>query len=123
MKKSLVLLYIAISSFAVQSQEIDNIVLLSPTDFKTQIENNEVQLIDVRTAEEFQEGHIEDAINIDFYSEDFENQFNKLDKEQPVYLYCRSGYRSNQSALKLKDLGFQNIYDLEGGFLNYNKEN
>jgi rhodanese-related sulfurtransferase len=110
------------TAFSVNAQEKDSIVLLTPADFKIQIETENVQLIDVRTPEEFQEGHIEGAVNIDFYSEDFENQFNKLDKEQPVYLYCRSGARSNQSAIKLSEMGFIEIYDLEGGILNYNQK-
>ncbi|PWK18514.1 rhodanese-like domain-containing protein [Xanthomarina spongicola] len=122
MRKILILFVIAASVFSVNAQEKDAIVLLTPTDFKSQTENKDIQLIDVRTPEEFQEIYIEEAINIDFYSEDFEVEFNKLDKDQPVYLYCRSGYRSNQSALKLVEMGFTEIYDLEGGILNYNKE-
>ncbi|MFV0572277.1 MAG: rhodanese-like domain-containing protein [Xanthomarina gelatinilytica] len=96
MKKSLVLFFVMLSAIIVHAQETDSIALLSPVEFKTQI-------IDVRTPEEFQEGHIEGALNIDFYSEDFEKEFHKLDKEQPVYLYCRSGYRSNQSAKKKRN--------------------
>ncbi|TYA54337.1 rhodanese-like domain-containing protein [Formosa maritima] len=122
MKKILVLFAIVASTISTKAQENNNIILLSPTDFKMQIDGKEVQLIDVRTPEEFQENHIEDALNIDFYSEDFESEFNKLDKDQPVYMYCRSGYRSNQSALKLEKMGFTKIYDLDGGILNYNKE-
>ena len=122
MRKILILVVILASAFSAKAQEFEGVVLLSPTDFKNQIENTEIQLIDVRTPEEFKENHIENALNIDFYSEDFENEFNKLDKKKPVYLYCRSGYRSNQSALKLAQLGFIEIYDLEGGILNYNKE-
>ena len=122
MKKRLIFLFIIISVFAVRAQETDGVTLLSPTEFKTQTEGKAVQLIDVRTSEEFQEDHIEGALNIDFYSENFEDNFQNLDKEQPVYLYCRSGYRSNQSAIKLKAMGFKDIYDLEGGILNYNKE-
>jgi len=122
MKKSLILFFVMLLAITVHAQEADSIALLSPVEFKTQIERGTVQLIDVRTPEEFQEGHIEGALNIDFYSEDFEKEFHKLDKDQPVYLYCRSGYRSNQSAIKLKEMGFKDVYDLEGGILNYNQE-
>jgi rhodanese-related sulfurtransferase len=120
MKKIFLLLVVIASAFSVSAQEKETIVLLTPSDFKTEIDIDNVQLIDVRTPEEFKEGHIKGAINIDFYSEEFESEFNKLDKEQPVYLYCRSGYRSNESAIKLSKMGFKEIYDLEGGFLNYN---
>lgn len=122
MKKVFNLIFIVAFPFIISAQEKERIVLLSPVDFKFQVENKEVQLIDVRTPNEFQENHIKDALNIDFYSENFENEFNNLDKDQPVYLYCRSGYRSNQSAIKLVEMGFTEIYDLEGGILNYNKE-
>lgn len=122
MKNLLIVLLLVSSVYSLKAQEKESIVLLNLTDFKTQTENKEVQLIDVRTPEEFGEGHIEDAINIDYYSEDFADQFNKLDKDKPVYLYCRSGFRSNESALKLSEMGFKNIYDLEGGFLNYSKK-
>ncbi|MCX7548591.1 rhodanese-like domain-containing protein [Xanthomarina sp. F1114] len=122
MNKILIFLLLITSTFNVNAQEKDGIELLSLADFKTQTENKDVQLIDVRTPEEFEEGHIEDAINIDYYSEDFAEEFNKLDKDKPVYLYCRSGFRSNESALKLSEMGFKDIYDLEGGILNYNKK-
>ncbi|GGG51281.1 rhodanese-like domain-containing protein [Bizionia arctica] len=122
MKNILFLFVIIASAFTVNAQEQESAVLLSLSEFKTLIEGQNVQLIDVRTPEEFQEGHIEGAINIDFFSEDFENQFKELDKEQPVYVYCRSGARSKKSALKLSEMGFLKIYDLEGGILNYNKK-
>jgi len=122
MKHFLILLTVVVFAFNLNAQENVKIVLLSPTDFKSQIENKDIQLIDVRTPEEFQETHIEEALNIDYYSDNFESEFNKLDKDQPVYLYCRSGYRSNQSSIKLLEMGFTEIYDLEGGILNYNKE-
>ncbi|MCB9053053.1 MAG: rhodanese-like domain-containing protein [Lewinellaceae bacterium] len=76
------------------------------------------QLIDVRTPEEYNEGHIEGAVNIDFYADDFEQQLQqKLDKGKPVLLYCRSGSRSAQSAEQMKALGFKEMYDLKGGFM------
>ena len=55
---------------------------------------DEVQVLDVRTAEEYQGGHIEDAINIDVNSDSFAREVSKLDKDKPVLVYCRSGKRS-----------------------------
>ncbi|MCB0564349.1 MAG: rhodanese-like domain-containing protein [Phaeodactylibacter sp.] len=76
------------------------------------------QLIDVRTPEEYSQGHIDGAVNINFYDDDFAQQLEqKLQKEKPVMLYCRSGSRSAQSAEQLKALGFKEVYDLEGGFM------
>lgn len=93
--------------------------MLSSEEFKAQTENKSVQLIDVRTPKEFQSGHITGAENIDFYSDKFAFEFNKLDKNKAVYVYCRSGSRSNKASKRLVELGFIEIYDLKGGFLNY----
>ena len=105
--------------FGVNTFQTNAIKVLSLTEFKEHTENKNVQLIDVRTSDEFNSGHIKDAKNIDFYSGNFNVEFNKLDKEQPVYVYCRSGSRSRKTASKLEAIGFTEIYDLNGGFLNY----
>ena len=105
--------------FGFDNQQSDSITLLSPTEFKNQVENKNVQLVDVRTALEFKNGNIKGAKNIDFFSNAFTEQFEKLDKEKPVFVYCRSGVRSRKSAKKLTKMGFTKVFDLEGGFLNY----
>lgn len=95
--------------------------LLSYIDFKKKIELSDVRLIDVRTPLEFSQGNINGSINVDFKNEDeFLNYFNELDKTEPVFIYCRSGNRSKKSADKLINLGFSKIYDLEGGFIEWN---
>ena len=89
-------------------------------EFKNQIVNN-VQLVDVRTSEEFNAGHIEGAINIDFKNDEvFYQSFQRLDKKNPVYVYCRSGNRSKKSADKLLEMGFSMVYDLKGGYIDWN---
>lgn len=107
------------SIFGVMGQENDTYKVLDVQTFKDSIATKKVQLIDVRTPEEYKEGHITDAKNIDFYSKEFTAEFNKLDKDQPVYIYCRSGSRSRQAGNKLSEMGFKEIYDLKGGILNY----
>lgn len=82
----------------------------------------EVQLIDVRTAEEFNLQHIEKAININIDDSTFNKKLQLLDKSKPVYLYCRSGKRSNKAAHKMAALGFNKIYDLKGGILAWDKK-
>ena len=72
-------------------------------------------LIDVRTPEEYNSGHLKYSQNIDYKSPDFQNQIIKLSKEKPVYLYCRSGNRSGKAAEILKTLGFKKYYNI-GGF-------
>lgn len=74
------------------------------------------QLIDVRTPEEYQQGHIEGAKNINYYDDDFNTQLAQLNKDQPIFVYCKSGGRSGKSAKQLKDLTFSTIYDLKGGY-------
>ncbi len=85
-------------------------------------DNNPHQLVDVRTAEEYGEGHLKKAQNICVTDSDFKENIAKLDKDQPVYLYCRSGKRSAKAAEILKEMGFKEIYDMEGGYLNWESE-
>ncbi|MEY3321980.1 MAG: hypothetical protein RLZZ417_1563 [Bacteroidota bacterium] len=88
--------------------------------FKEMIHLNKVQLVDVRTPEEFLAGHIENAKNINFNDSNFKQVISStLNKNKPVALYCRSGRRSASALAVLKEMGFTTIYDLEGGFLNW----
>ena len=98
----------------------ENIKLLSSEEFKEQITSKKVQLVDVRTLREFKISHIKGAKNIDFYSGKFASEFNKLKKDKPVYVYCRSGSRSRHASNKLAEMGFTEIYDLKGGIIRYN---
>lgn len=81
---------------------------------------NTIQLVDVRTPNEFKSGHLNKALNINYYDQDFSTQIGKLDKSKPIYVYCRSGVRSKYSSEILKKLGFKTIYNLQGGILNWN---
>lgn len=72
-------------------------------------------LLDVRTAREFASGHIQGAKQIDFYGADFKERIGELDREVPVYIYCRSGNRSGQAASMMKQMGFKEVYNLQGG--------
>ena len=106
--------------FSSCDNSVDKFEILDYMDFKNQIVNN-VQLIDVRTSEEFNAGHIDGAINIDFKNEEvFYQSFQRLDKKNPVYVYCRSGNRSKKSADKLLEMGFSKVYDLKGGYIDWN---
>ena len=83
------------------------------------IEINSAVLVDVRTHDEYNSGYIENSLNIDYLSNDFSENVEKLDKNIPIVLYCRSGRRSSLSANKLSKLGFKEIYNLEGGILDW----
>jgi rhodanese-related sulfurtransferase len=73
-------------------------------------------VLDVRTPEEFSEGHIEGATMIDFKSPDFENNIGKLDRDQSYLIHCRSGGRSTGVLPVFEKLGFKRIIHLDGGF-------
>ena len=88
---------------------------LSVAEFKEFIANPDVQLVDVRTAEEYNAGHIPGSINIDVL-QGHEELATKLDPERPVALYCRSGRRSETAGKVLKAVFFKNVVDLEGGY-------
>lgn len=74
-------------------------------------------ILDVRTPEEFAEGHLEDARLIDFYAEDFADRLEELDRDVPYLLYCRSGNRSGQVAEMMEELGFADVADVDGGIV------
>jgi phage shock protein E len=72
-------------------------------------------ILDVRTPEEFAEGHIAGAVMINFYEADFADQLAGLDPDVPYVLYCRSGNRSGQTTAIMDELGFTSVQDVDGG--------
>lgn len=105
------------SLFGSSAPQSDQIKILTFAEFKKEITTKKVQLIDVRTGLEYKGGHIKNAVNIDFFdSLGFNKNFATFDKEKPIYLYCRSGNRSQKTARKLVKIGFKKIYDLKGGY-------
>lgn len=76
-------------------------------------------ILDVRTPSEHQEGNIPNSINIDFYSPSFPEKIKDLNSEKPYLVYCKSGGRSEKSCTLLKELGFKNLFNLAGGFTNW----
>lgn len=102
------------------NQEI--IEVLQAKEFAAHIENKDVQLIDVRMKSEFEQGHIKGAKHHHIYDKDFAEQVSYLDKDKPVYVYCKAGSRSEEAALELKKMGFTKIYDLKGGISSWKGE-
>ena len=73
-------------------------------------------LIDVRTPAEYKSGHINGATNIDFYQvKNMKITFDKLDRNQPILIYCAAGGRSNKTGVLMKEMGFKQIYELSSG--------
>jgi rhodanese-related sulfurtransferase len=122
MKNALIILFLISSIVSCKSQTKEVITKVDVETFKKGLTNNKVQLVDVRTPEEFQEGYIENAILIDYFSEDFKTKIQELNKKEPVYLYCKSGNRSGKTSIILRDLGFTEIVDLEGGYMAWSKQ-
>lgn len=96
---------------------------LSPDGFEAAIKKNKKAiLVDIRTPKEVSEGHIADAVFIDFMGEDFEQKLQGLNKKKTYYVYCRSAKRTIPATEKMKELGFKNVYMLEGGLNNWLSE-
>lgn len=94
-------------------QSLDN------ASFSQLLEKGDVQLVDVRTPEEFAQGHIPEAVNIDVSAADFMDRCTgELDKDRTVAVYCRSGRRSKTAAKALSKAGFK-VVELDGGYISW----
>lgn len=79
-------------------------------------------VLDVRTGEEYREGHIPGALLIDFRSPTFRDEIAALDRNRTYLIYCRTGNRSGSAVQLMEELGFGSIYHLEGGIVSWNEE-
>ncbi|MFN8353168.1 MAG: rhodanese-like domain-containing protein [Spirosomataceae bacterium] len=90
---------------------------LSPQDYVAKLKSlPKAQLVDVRTPEEFNNGHIQAAKLVNYNGPDFKEEAAKLDKNKPVFVYCAAGMRSSKAAKVLTELGFKEVYNLSGGY-------
>ena len=86
-----------------------------------EIQDTDYTLIDVRTTEEYESGHIQNALNFDFYSESFQKDILTLEKNSQIILYCRTQNRSTKTANFLKENGYREIKVIEGGITSWVK--
>ena len=93
---------------------------ISDSDF-VEIQDSDYILIDVRTQDEFDLGHIDSAINLDFYSDTFQNEILSLPKNEKIVLYCRTNNRSSKTATILKQNGYRDILVISGGITEWVK--
>ena len=91
--------------------------------FQKKIASENYTLVDVRTADEYIDGHLEGAVNIDYFSSTFSDDISKLGLETPVLVYCRSGNRSGKSMKIMYDIGFKEVKNLIGGYKGWVSEN
>ena len=98
----------------------DSVTTVLPRAFADQLKATPgAQLIDVRTPQEFKGGHIAKARNLNVQDRSFQAMAENLKKDQPVFVYCRSGGRSRMAASQLAGMGFEQIYDLSGGITSW----
>lgn len=124
MKRILLSLFLVAQLFTSckQTSANETVNIVSPEEMKTLLELEDIQLIDVRTPEEFSQGYIANAQNIDYFSKTFDADIAKLDKNKPVIVYCKSGNRSAKCIKKMKEAGFVKIYELNGGISKWQHE-
>jgi len=117
MKKLMILIFLAFSSMTFSQKLIDKEGL-----YKLRA-NLEVQILDVRTLNEIQQGYIPESIHIDYFSKNFIlTCCSKLDKKKPLVVYCASGGRSSRACKELSRVGFKIIFDLDGGYDHWSAE-
>ena len=88
----------------------------------TNKDNPDFVILDVRTPGEFANGHIKNALNLDYYSETFKDDLNSLDKNKTYLIYCRSGRRSGKVLDMMKELNFSGVYNMLGGITQWKTE-
>lgn len=115
MKKIILLFGILLSGLSVNAQEIEADALAK------KIENQPL-LIDVRTADEYKEGSIIGALNIDIHNDQFRRSFEVLPREKEIIVFCQGGERSREAVAKLREMGFKNVTQLVGGYDRWKKQ-
>jgi rhodanese-related sulfurtransferase len=106
----------------VEQQETDYRVL-AVADYKKELQDDNVLLVDVRTPQEYSSGHIEGAINVNVMDPGFATQIKaEVDANKQVMIYCRSGSRSARATRIMKELGYPVIYDLKGGYMAWQRQ-
>lgn len=97
---------------------------LPATAFQSKISTTDSAVVlDVRTPNEFEKGHLENAINIDWNGSKFDSQLATLDKTKPTFVYCLSGGRSKAAADKMRKAGFEQVIELTGGMIDWRANN
>jgi thioredoxin len=120
MKKILSLLFVYFLLISCQGQTSKTVETIDGKTYADKLSTTEnPQLLDVRTPEEYAVEHLENASNVNWNGDDFVAKAEKLDKSKPVFVYCKVGGRSNQAAIKLLELGFKEIYNLDGGIMKW----
>lgn len=121
MKSKILILFVTFLFISCQAQTSRGVQTIDAKTYAEKLKaTTNPQLLDVRTPEEFAVEHIDNAANVNWNGDDFETKANKYDKTKPIFVYCKVGGRSAQAANKLAELGFEEIYNLDGGIMKWN---
>ncbi len=123
MKKIFSILIIIVFFNTANSQDVkieDGVFQVNSEEFKTLIKNKNATFLDVRTQSEYSAEHIENAGQLNYYALNFKKKLLLLPKNQPIYLYCNTGYRSQRAGKFLIKNGYKNVYNLEHGIMQWN---
>jgi rhodanese-related sulfurtransferase len=111
-----IVLSVLFASFELKAQ----VTTIAPAEAEQKMQKRKTKVLDVRTPKEFAEGHLPNAVNIDVMdSASFIKQIQLLKKRKNYVVYCRSGKRSLKASAILVQNGFKNIYNMEGGILEW----
>ncbi len=102
--------------------QIQTVTLLPPKEFNRVLQTEKGVLIDIRTPGEFKKGHIKGALMLDFFSDNFEKELDKLDKKKTYFIYCGIGGRSEECGEMMAKKKFKKVYDLDGGINRWKAE-
>lgn len=109
------------SAHAEETSARNEIKVISVDEAALLVKDKTVVVLDIRSPEEFSEGHIEGALNINYHEDDFETQIAKLDRDTKYILHCHSGGRSGNTEKLLESLGFNNVNHLKSGISGWRK--
>ena len=118
MKKSIAILIFLIIISKMHGQPVP-VIQAGSEQFKELTAQNKGILLDVRTKSEFKNGHLADAGNLNYYALDFRKKLILLPRNQPIYLYCNTGYRSEKAAEILIENGYTDVYNLQHGIMEW----
>ncbi|MFC5284116.1 rhodanese-like domain-containing protein [Pedobacter alpinus] len=120
MKKYFFILISFLALIASSNNVKQNNSNLNTQDFEAKIKTlPNAPIIDVRTPDEFSNGHLQNAINIDWNGNNFQSQISNFDKASPIFVYCLSGGRSASAAEAMRNEGFKEVYELDGGLIKW----
>lgn len=97
----------------------DGVRLVDASSAAESVDQPGTVVLDIRTPQEYAEARIDGAVNIDFYATDFADSIAELPRDASYVMYCRSGNRSAEAAKLMKDLGFEDVSELDGGILSW----